>query len=77
MKKSSMLIAIMLCSIITFAQEKEETTGWTKKGNISFLFNQSAFSDWVAGGENNIAGNLAVNYDFNYKGENSLGITKF
>ena len=71
MKKQITLIAILLCAAVTFAQEKEETIGWTKKGNISLLFNQSAFSDWVAGGENNIAGNLGINYDFNYKGENS------
>ncbi|MBK0369736.1 DUF3078 domain-containing protein [Flavobacterium agrisoli] len=41
--------------------------GWTNKGNISFLFNQSNFNNWVAGGENNISGNLGINYDFNYK----------
>lgn len=41
--------------------------GWTKKGNISFLFNQSNFNNWVAGGENNLSGNLGINYDFNYK----------
>ena len=27
---------------------------------------KSAFSNWVARGENNIAGNVSVNYDFNY-----------
>jgi hypothetical protein len=67
MKKVILFLAIT-CSInLLVAQEKEgPKEGWTKKGNISFLFNQSAFSDWVAGGENNIAGNLGVNYDFNY-----------
>lgn len=40
---------------------------WTTKGNASFLFNQSTFDNWLAGGENNIAGNLGLNYDFNYK----------
>lgn len=41
--------------------------GWKKKGNITFLFNQSNFSNWVAGGENSLSGNLGINYDFNYK----------
>lgn len=41
--------------------------GWTKKGIFTFLFNQSNFNNWVAGGENNISGNLGINYDFNYK----------
>ena len=46
---------------------QDTTVGWTKKGNITFLFNQSNFNNWVAGGENNISGNLGINYDFNYK----------
>lgn len=43
--------------------------GWKKRGNISFLFNQSSFNNWIAGGENNLSGNLGLNYDFNYKKE--------
>lgn len=41
-------------------------TGWKTKGKVSLLFNQSNFNNWVAGGENNISGNLGVNYDFNW-----------
>lgn len=43
------------------------TEGWKCKGNVSLLFNQSSFSNWVAGGENNLSGNVGINYDFNYK----------
>ena len=43
------------------------TKFWTKKGNFSLLFNQSNFNNWAAGGENNLSGNLGINYDFNYK----------
>ncbi len=43
------------------------TNGWKTKGNLIFLFNQSNFNNWLAGGENNISGNLGINYDFNYK----------
>jgi hypothetical protein len=39
---------------------------WTAKGNASFLFNQSTFDNWLAGGENNISGNVGLNYDINY-----------
>jgi hypothetical protein len=39
---------------------------WTTKGNASFLFNQSTFENWLPGGENNISGNVGLNYDFNY-----------
>ena len=53
---------------VTPAEADNDTIGpWTKKGNASLLFNQSTFENWVAGGENNIAGNLGFNYDFNYK----------
>lgn len=41
--------------------------GWKKKGNVSLLFNQSNFNNWIAGGENNMSGNVGINYDFNYK----------
>lgn len=41
--------------------------GWKTNGNVSFLFNQSNFNNWLAGGENNISGNLGINYNFNYK----------
>jgi hypothetical protein len=43
--------------------------GWKKKGNFSFLFNQSNFNNWIAGGENNISGTVGVNYDLNYKSD--------
>jgi hypothetical protein len=46
------------------------TSGWKTKGNFNFLFNQSNFNNWVAGGENNLSGNIGVNYDFNYKKSN-------
>ena len=44
--------------------------GWKRKGNVIFLFNQSNFNNWLAGGENNMSGNIGLNYDFNYKKNN-------
>jgi hypothetical protein len=47
--------------------------GWKKTGNISFLFNQSSFNnEWQAGGASNIAGNIGLNYDFNYKKDKTI-----
>ena len=67
MKKIILLFVCALSLSTSFAQDKDKVEeGWSKKGTITLLFNQSAFSDWVAGGENNIAGNLGINYDFNY-----------
>lgn len=86
MKKVIVLTAIALSCTFAFSQEKEvPREGWNKSGNIILLFNQSAFSDWVTGGENTMAGNLGVNYDFNYlkgditwdnKIQASYGLTK-
>ena len=47
--------------------------GWKRGGNLTFLFNQSAFNkEWLGGGTSNIAGNLGLNYDFNYNSRNSV-----
>lgn len=75
MKKLVFALALVFFSLNTYAQDETPTTeeegpkeGWTKAGNISLLFNQSAFNaEWLGGGTSNIAGNLALTYDFNYK----------
>lgn len=73
MKKTLLTLSLIAVSAVSFAQEetnKEEAPkdGWTRGGNISLLFNQSAFNnDWTGGGVSNIAANLSVSYGFNYK----------
>ena len=70
MKKSTIILLCFLGLNTLQAQEevKQDTTkAWTSKGNFSLLFNQSNFSNWTAGGENNLSGNASINYDFNYK----------
>jgi hypothetical protein len=58
MKKLKLLIVFVSLCTISFAQETEEgpKDGWTKTGNISFLLNQSAFDNWIAGGQGNVTG---------------------
>lgn len=76
MKKTLLLVfAALLCSGISFSQEKEKDSippnGWTKEGNVQLLFNQSAFNkEWTGGGTSSIAGNLTVDYEFNYRKDN-------
>lgn len=67
--KKLLLACVLLVGISATAQEEEQDTTrvWTSAGNISFLFSQSTFDNWLAGGENNFSGNLNLNYDFNYK----------
>lgn len=70
MKKTILYLALFLITIAVNAQETatDTTKLWTKKGNISLLFNQSAYNkQWLGGGTSNIAGNFGLNYDFNYK----------
>ncbi len=67
--KKLLAIALVFGGLTLSAQEEkkeEKKEGWKKGGTISFLFNQSAFNNWLAGGTNSIAGTLGVNYDFNY-----------
>lgn len=70
--RNSITFLLCLIGIISSSAQEQEviqdtTKHWNTKGNVSLLFNQSSFSHWVAGGENSFAGNLGVNYDFNYK----------
>lgn len=70
MKKTAIILLCIFGMITAQAQEEvkpDTTKAWTHKGNFSLLFNQSNFRNWSAGGENNISGNVSVNYDFNYK----------
>ncbi|AZJ32788.1 MULTISPECIES: DUF3078 domain-containing protein [Tenacibaculum] len=47
--------------------KKNPPKKWTVTGKYTFLFNQSSFSNWAAGGNNTVAGNMTLGYDFNYK----------
>ncbi|MEW7279083.1 DUF3078 domain-containing protein [Aquimarina sp. 2201CG1-2-11] len=73
MKKTLLTLVLLATSTIAFAQEEEKKEeapkdGWTRAGNLSFLFNQAAFNhEWLGGGTSNIAGNLSLTYDFNYR----------
>lgn len=78
MKKSALLTFLVLGSTLTFAQESkiEVKEGWSNKGHVVFLFSQFVFSNWVTGGENNVAGNLGLDYDFNFVKKNTSWDTK-
>lgn len=68
MKKTILLstVSMLLGFSTTFAQN-DPVKNWTIKGENTFLVNQSSFSNWAAGGVNSFAGNIILNYDFNYK----------
>jgi len=75
MKKLLLISVLALICTFTFAQEeevKDSLEGWKTSGTITLLINQSAFSNWDAGGDNSLSGSIKVNYDFNYKKEQWL-----
>jgi len=75
MKKCIILALLLICFNNSFSQKvvkKEIKEGWDTNGKITFLFNQSAFSNWVAGGDNTLAGNILINYQFNLKKDNFI-----
>lgn len=69
--KRSLFLILLLFSTIFYSQEKKKDTvpipKWKVHGRFKFVFNQANFSNWVSGGQDNVAGNLNINYDFNYK----------
>lgn len=72
MKINLYLFLILGLSTSLYSQEtaNDSIKYWTSKGTATILFNQSNFSNWTAGGENNMSGNISVNYDINYKKDN-------
>jgi hypothetical protein len=80
MKKAALYLAFFAITLAANAQEisKDTTKLWTKKGNMSLLFNQSTYNKkWLGGGTSNIAGNFGLNYDFNYKKGDVVWDNKF
>ncbi len=70
MKKLILSLSLTAISLIGYAQvaQKIDTTKrWTIHGENTLLINQSSFSNWSSGGVNSVAGNILLNYDFNYK----------
>ena len=68
MKKIIYSLAVFGWLTASQAQEtaKDTVSYWKSKGEISLLFNQSNFSNWTAGGENNLSGNFGLNYGLEY-----------
>jgi Protein of unknown function (DUF3078) len=72
MKLSFTIVFIVLLSFLSGAQNqvKDSIKGWKTDGKATLLFSQSSFSNWISGGEDAVAGNLNINYIFNYTNNN-------
>jgi len=73
MKLTLLLLFFLGISLSGFSQitvAKDTThkdTLWKIHGQNTFLLSQSSFSNWASGGVNSFAGNLVLDYDFDYK----------
>lgn len=72
------MTGILLISFVSKAQDKADTA-WTVNSDLSLMFSQASFTNWAAGGENNITFNGFFNFYAGYakgksKWENMLGL---
>ncbi len=75
--KKIMILLVLLSFGLLKAQDTQKTEKtWNNTGNISLMFNQASFDNWIKGGENSTALNTLANYNFNYKKDKSLWDTK-
>lgn len=60
----------LLWAFCSYAQEQpaqDSTKAWSIVGQNTLMLNQSAFSNWVAGGANNVGWQAGVNYNMTYE----------
>lgn len=50
----------------------DSTKNWSIVGQNNLMINQSAFSNWIGGGINNVGWLAGVNYNFTYKNDKDL-----
>lgn len=81
MKKILLSLAFIITASLMNAQDTSIATdsleGWSSDGKITLLINQSAFSNWQPGGDNNAAANLSINYNIDYVKGLGYRIIKF
>lgn len=66
--KKILFLATALLGVISYAQEAEVATkDWTINGQNTLMLNQTAFSNWVGGGANNVGWILGTNYNMTYE----------
>ena len=67
MKKNLLILATMLLSIPTFSQDPARPdTLWKFGGTASLNLSQLSLTNWAAGGDNSLSGNILINLSADY-----------
>lgn len=67
MKRITLIATALLVSVSLMAQEEaRQDTFWTVSGVTSLNLSQLALSNWAAGGENNVSGNVLIQFSGDY-----------
>lgn len=75
MKRTLLISVLALTTVFTFAQEDEQgyvDGAWDLKGVTGLNLSQTSLSNWSAGGENSVAGNVYLNGTLKRKSGNWL-----
>lgn len=73
--KKTIILGSLLAAFSTFAQDKpaqDSIKAWSVVGQNTLMLNQSAFSNWVAGGANNLGWQAGINYNLTYEKDKDL-----
>lgn len=66
MKKWTILMALVAMSFAHVWAQEEEKKAWSHNGLTGVNFSQTSFTNWSAGGENSMSGNVYFNASLNY-----------
>ena len=75
MMKKLLFGGSLLLAFNSYAQElpaQDSVKAWSVIGQNTLMLNQSAFSNWVAGGANNVGWQAGVNYNLTYEKDKDL-----
>ncbi len=73
--KKLLFLGGFLLAFSSYAQDQpvqDSVKAWSVVGQNTLMLNQSAFSNWVAGGANNVGWQAGVNYNLTYEKDKDL-----
>lgn len=72
MKKLILILAAVLVALSASAQEETDAdTLWKFSGTTSLNLSQLSLTNWAAGGDNSLSGNVLINVSANYASDNT------